>query len=156
MRQLLVPLMFVGLFSYTQPALAGGGPLGLGLVGGDPSGLTLKYKLTQQQALDFRLGLDGFNNNVLLIQGNYLFSLFNLVSTGDFSLPFYLGGGATVVFFDVGQNEFLGIAGRIPIGVAMELTAIPIDIFAEAALGVLLIPDFDIGVEGALGIRYFF
>jgi hypothetical protein len=132
------------------------GNVGLGLVGEDPSGLTLKLKMSEAQALDFRLGLGFRFDNAFLFQVNYLVNLFDITSNGNFSLPFYVGGGGTLFVFNNGNNDGIGITGRIPIGAAMELNAAPLDIFLEIAPQISIIPDVGVGIDGAIGVRFWF
>ena len=151
MKSLATASVFAFGFLLSGEALAKGN-FGLGLVGEDPSGLTFKYKMSEQQALDFRFGLGFRFDNAFLVQVNYLISPFMLTQNGDFKLPFYIGGGGTLFIF--GDN--LGLTGRVPIGAAMELSAIPIDIFLEIAPQLALIPNVAVGVDGAVGVRFWF
>lgn len=144
------------LFALLPRAEAQGGNIGIGLVGEDPSGLTLKYRMSSQQALDFRLGISFLDDGAFEFQVNYLVSPFLLTSGSGFNLPFYVGIGGEIFFFDRGRNDFLALLGRVPIGVAMELTSVPIDIFLEVAPKLLIIPGLAVDIDGAIGIRYFF
>lgn len=158
MKKFFMLVAFLGLSSFAyadgnavSPAVyTNAGNVGLGLVGEDPSGLTLKLNMTERNSLDFRLGLDRFDNDFLLLQGNYLVDVAYLTRGEDLSL--YVGGGAT--FFFLGDN--LDIAVRVPIGLDLEFAGDRFDVFLEAAPQMLFLNDIFIGVDGALGIRYFF
>lgn len=159
MKRLLSAMVLVaGFLGMAQQAHAGGGNIGLGLVGEDPSGLTLKLGLGEKQALDFRLGLGFRFDNAFLFQGNYLIDLFDVASNGNFKLPFYIGvGGTLFVFNNNGNgNGGIGVTARVPIGLDMELNAVPVDIFFEVAPQLRLIPEIDVDIDGAIGVRYFF
>jgi hypothetical protein len=153
MKRLLCLAVFL---CFGSVANAGGGPLGLGIVGEDPSGLTLKYRLGDHQALDFRLGLDGFGNDFVLFQGNYLVNIVYLADGYDFRLPLYIGVGASFFFFDFGNDDELLILGRLPIGLDFDFLAANIDVFVELAPQLVFRPDVEVIFNGAAGIRYFF
>ena len=138
MKRLLCLAIFL---CFSSVAYAGGGPLGLGVVGEDPSGLTLKYRLADHHALDFRLGLDGFGNDFVLLQGNYLVNVVYLADGYDFKLPLYVGLGASVFFFDFGNEDELLILGRLPIGLDFDFLAANMDVFVELSPQLVLRPD---------------
>lgn len=146
-------ITLLSLLGFSSMAYADGGRVGLGVVGEDPSGLTLKYKLSQRQALDFRLGLDGFGNDFLLVQGNYLVNVVYLAQGNDFSLPLYIGGGATFFFFG---GEGALVAARLPIGIDFEFAQAHLDVFIEIAPQLVISPGFTPFIDGAVGVRYFF
>jgi hypothetical protein len=148
-------VLILGALGFSGEAYAKG-TLGIGLVGEDPSGLTVKYKMSEKQALDFRLGIGFRFDNAFLGQVNYLISPFELANTGDFSLPFYVGLGGTLFVFNNGNNDGIAINARVPIGVALELNAVPLDIFLEVAPQLGLIPDVDVFIDGAVGVRFWF
>ncbi len=51
-------------------------------------------------------------------------------------------------------HNYLG--GRIPLGFAIHPRDVPLEPFLEVAPGVLVFPETDVIVEGALGLRYYF
>jgi hypothetical protein len=160
MRALLAMVAFLGFSSMAYAdgnavspvTYMKGGDIGLGLVGQDPSGLTLKLKLDERNAFDFRLGLDGFANDFLLLQGNYIANVVYLARGNDFDLPFYIGGGASFFFF----GNDLEIAARVPLGLDLEFANSHLDVFGEIAPQLLLLPGVAPVIDGAVGIRYFF
>jgi hypothetical protein len=154
MKNVMVSVCVFGSF-FSGEAQAKGN-LGIGLVGEDPSGLTVKYKMSEAQALDFRLGIGFRFDNAFLGQVNYLISPFTITNSGDFDLPFYLGLGGTLFIFNNGNNDGIALTARVPIGAALELSSIPLDVFLEVAPQLTLIPGLNVSVDGALGIRFWF
>ncbi|MDK2976014.1 MAG: hypothetical protein PWP06_489, partial [Candidatus Marinimicrobia bacterium] len=63
----------------------------------------------------------------------------------------YYGLGAKVKLMDDVQ---VGI--RVPVGLVHELESAPIDIFLEIVPGLNLIPETNFGINGGLGVRYYF
>jgi hypothetical protein len=141
---------------------------GLGLELGAPTGVTGKYFLAPDRALDFGLGdnISYFNRNGLHIYGDYLWHPVSLASTEDFELPLYIGVGARLWNFDntradgTHDNAF-AFGFRVPVGVAFDLNTVPLDIFVQ------IVPVLDffsgyaahtlyIDVDFSIGVRYWF
>lgn len=138
---------------------------GLGFQFGVPTGITGKYFLTENgdTALDFAVGnyyrrsRGGIN-----FHADFLWHPFVLGKTDSMLVPFYLGIGARIL--DHGDDDrdrngdHLHIGARAPIGIALDFTNVPIDIFLELALVVDLVSDDHAFTDfnAALGLRYYF
>ena len=148
---------------------------GLGLILGAPTGLSGKYFLTGDTALDFGLGFVGSyrrGGTGLHLHGDFLWHPVNLAETEPFYLPLYFGVGAR--FFDFNDcyydnrgnhicyDDVAAIGVRAPIGVAFDFNNIPLDAFVELALVLdFFVSDYygdDIAVDlnAAIGARYWF
>ncbi|MCP4447378.1 MAG: hypothetical protein GY811_18820 [Myxococcales bacterium] len=139
---------------------------GLGLMLGEPTGLTGKYYLSKDTALDFaigrygRYGRDQFDN-ALHIHVDFLWHPVVLADPPAFWLPLYFGVGGRLLDHyrndrDFSDDVHLGV--RAPLGIMMDFNTIPLDIFLEVALIVDLIQD-DHGyadLNTLLGARYYF
>jgi hypothetical protein len=140
---------------------------GLGLELGAPTGITGKYFLGADRALDFGVGdvYNYFDRSGLHIYADYLFHPVSLASTETFELPFYVGIGGRFWNFEdrsvAGNPSASAIGLRVPVGVAFDFNAVPIDIFLQivpvldfysgyAAHSIYL--DFDVSI----GVRYWF
>lgn len=135
------------------PAVADGGPFGLGLVLGEPTGVTIGYRLNQKSLLDAAIGLDVFDDNGFY--GHVVIDFFvlgDLLGGGSVGLSPYIGIGGFVA--DAGNDVAIG--ARAPFGLSLDFRRAPVQIYLEAALGLLIVPDVDLGVGGALGFRYYF
>jgi hypothetical protein len=139
--------------------------LGLGLMVGAPTGLSGKYFLSADRALDFGIGGIRYyrGRSGLHLHMDYLFHPVSLVSAPEFELPLYVGIGGRLFSFDYGDddNDAFALGVRAPIGVSFDLTNVPLDIFFELALVLDFFNDYyddRIGVDlnGALGLRYYF
>jgi hypothetical protein len=147
------------------PAFArkgGGGQIGLGLAVGDPTGLTLKFLLTQSTAFDLFIGEDFEDgDDDLQINFDWLFSPVVLGQGPGFSVPLYFGLGGVI---EIDDNNFgdddidLGI--RAPLGVSFLFNQAPIELFIEVALEIIFIDDNngndDVDFDAVLGFRYYF
>ena len=140
---------------------------GLGLEFGAPFGLTGKYFLSQDRALQFGLGTiyHWRERDGLHVYLDYLFHPVVLASNPTFELPLYFGfGGRIWDIDDYGRrdlNQSLAIGLRVPVGIAFDFNNTPLDIFLQLAFTL----DFYTGdyyrdvygdVNGSVGIRYWF
>jgi hypothetical protein len=140
---------------------------GLGLELGAPTGVTGKYFVSANQALDFGFGTVYNSNNRygLHIYGDYLFHPVSLASTNVFELPFYFGfGGRLWSFEDRGpaeDDDAIAFGFRVPLGIAFDFNTIPLDTFVQ----VVPVLDFYSGyrahsvyidLEVSIGVRYWF
>jgi hypothetical protein len=140
---------------------------GLGLMIGAPTGLSGKYFLAPDRAIDFGVGAIGYYNgrDGLHLHADYLWHPVSLVSADAFELPFYVGIGARL--FDFGCNgckdNVAALGARVPFGIAFDFNNVPIDVFLELAVVVdVFVNDYPghdrLGADlnGAVGFRYYF
>lgn len=143
--------LFIMVCILIMPSLAlsaQSGPLGLGIIIGDPTGISAKYWLDKTNAIDAAIGFDRFS-----VHADYLFHFWNIIpQTGGGEICAYAGPG--VVFKDKKEDNMVGI--RLALGAAYELTQYPVEIFAEIVPVFEISPDSDLNMDGGIGIRYFF
>lgn len=141
---------------------------GLGLEFGAPTGLTGKYFVEQDRALQFGLGTiyHWRDRDGLHLYLDYLFHPVSLASNPSFELPLYFGFGARIWDFDHYRGPYDGddafaIGLRVPVGIAFDFNRIPLDIFVQLAF----VLDFYTGdyyrnvygdLNGTFGLRYWF
>ncbi len=147
------------------------GKFGLGLELGEPTGLNGKLFLSPDQALDFGIGdlyhnfyVDGDGLHLYL---DYLWHPTQLTQSEAFKLPFYVGVGGRIWFFDYAcgragvctSASMFGV--RVPVGLDFDFNHVPLDIFVE------FVPTLDfyrnyngrsvyLDVDFSVGIRYWF
>jgi hypothetical protein len=146
----------------TNSRPSGGGPLGLGLSIGGPTGLTGKYYLTSSTGLSFGVGFGG--HGFLGGHLDYVLTPLSLITAEAGMLYPYVGGGVGLGFFGGLGYQFGPIFYRAPLwldvhltgGLAWNFHAIPLDVFLEIAPGVALLPGPGLGWHGILGVRYYF
>ncbi|MBI4820565.1 MAG: hypothetical protein HY791_30145 [Deltaproteobacteria bacterium] len=132
-------------------------PLGLGIILGDPTGFTLKSRLTNRNALQVHLGF-GFegkhdNGRVTFIL-DYLFHLAGVGLEGAGTLAPYVGVGGKLAIIEGNDNILFGV--RVPLGLAFFIKGAPIEIAVEVAVGIHVIPETRALVDGGLMGRYYF
>ncbi|MEZ4368439.1 MAG: hypothetical protein R2939_19495 [Kofleriaceae bacterium] len=136
---------------------------GLGLMLGAPTGLSGKYFLDGDRALDFGVGAIRYyrKRDGLHLHLDYLFHPVTLVKTEPFWLPLYLGVGGRVFDFDDDvDDDGLALGVRAPIGIAFDFNNVPLDAFFELAVVVDFFVDYrdrvNADLNGAIGLRYYF
>jgi hypothetical protein len=137
----------------------------VGIILGDPSGLTGKFWLSSKTAID--AGLAYSFNNFALVYADYLFHFPTRFGTSNNSMENvdpYVGIGGEIAFaggnsrspFSNSTGSSGGFGIRIPIGVEWLLPSAPFGVFAEFALGLGLIPATTGFLQGGIGARYYF
>ena len=136
-------------------ALAGSNTsdFGLGVMLGEPTGLTAKIWSGPNKAFDFGLAWSTGKNDGMTLQADYVRHRFDLIDVEQGSLPFYYGIG---VRFRDRDNADSNVGVRFPLGLDYLFADEPFDIFLEVAPILDLTPDSDIDINGTLGVRYYF
>jgi len=126
---------------------------GIGVILGEPTGITGKIMLDNNSAIDAGVGWETSGDNELHIYGDYLFHMYDVIKVSKGKLPIYFGGGARWVSREKKDNK-LGL--RIPIGVEYLFEGVSLGAFVELVPVLNLTPDTDFDLEAGTGIRYFF
>src|SRR5215470_7006517 len=121
----------------------GSHPFGLGLVLGEPTGLTAKLYLPQPFALQFGVGVvddfegrDGLHANL-----DFIWHPAVITRTPALTLPFYIGVGARLYDYSygywVGNVHYVDhdtrLGARMPLGLLLDFNRVPLDLYFEVA-----------------------
>jgi hypothetical protein len=158
----LLPLLLIIIMA-AKPIEAQDRGFGLGLILGEPTGLSAKYWTSDKNAFDFGLGVavgsdrisnhdNYYGSSRIHFHVDYLWHSFNVINSTE-RFPLYYGIGARLNSGG-GYESSLGIRGVI--GIAWFPHSTPIDIFAELVPVFQFTPLAGLGFDAALGIRYFF
>jgi len=176
LRTLLLPLLLLALFigdadARGRRSLGGrryvaNGTFGAGLELGSPFGLNGKYFISDDNALNFGLGADGYYRGYrdgLNLYFDYLWHPVSLANPDEFQLPFYIGLGARLWSFDDDRNRYNDVFTfglRIPIGIAFDFNNVPLDIFAQLTPTIDFYTDYADSagflLDFSIGIRFWF
>jgi hypothetical protein len=132
-----------------QPS--GGGRLGLGVMLGEPTGLSAKVWLGGISAVDGGVAWSFVHNPAVSVHVDYLFHFFDVIPVKEGRLPLYVGIGGVL---SASQDPDLGV--RIPVGVTYLFASAPLDLFLEVAPILLLFPATTFDFSGGVGIRFYF
>lgn len=123
--------------------------VGVGLVLGEPTGLTLSHRQGPRSAIQGYATWSVVHDHARFSM-DWIPSL-AVVDGHGVQVPIYLGIGGLVAF-----NDDYGWAGaRIPVGATLLPDNVPLEPFIEVAPVVFIAPDVDVGLEGVLGLRYY-
>ena len=138
--------------------------LGIGIMAGEPTGLTAKWWMGRASAIDLGAAWSLQNDNEFDIHADYLLHRFgwareieNDVEGGG--LPFYFGLGAKVGLGrdnDGDGDDDARVGLRLPLGVSWLNTTTQLEVFGEVVPGLDVTPNTELDLGGALGMRYTF
>lgn len=142
------------------------GTLGVGIILGEPTGITAKLYLKDDQAVQAAVG-SAFIGGGLQLHADYVWHPFILQSRDSFVLPVYFGPGVRLIDYTGGRSDASGnstgafaLGVRGVAGLLFDFKTVPLDAFIEVA-GVLEY-EFRSGAGAALrlnagaGVRYYF
>lgn len=163
MKKKFLPGMFFIVMMLVFPITAQDHGFGLGIMVGEPTGLSAKLWTSPVNAFDFGLGVglggdrikyegDYNNSGRLHFHMDYLWHSFNAISSNE-SFPLYYGIGGRYNSGG-GYEGSLGVRGVL--GIAWFPHATPIDVFIELVPVFQITPLTGLGIDAGLGVRYFF
>ena len=142
---------FIVLNLYVFQSFSQDNGFGIGLILGEPTGISAKIWSGNRNAFDAALAWSFVHAGAMYIHVDYIWHNFKLIHVSEGKLPFYYGIGGRLV---TGADAILG--ARVPLGLAYMFEDVPLDTFLEITPILDLIPQTDFTINAALGIRYFF
>ena len=126
--------------------------LGVGVILGEPTGLSAKLWVSDSNAFDAGLAWSFANDTSIQMHADYLYHRVHFFDKNDFEgrVPVYFGLGGRMILDD---DSRIGV--RFPVGVGHTLQHFPIELFAEIVPILDIAPDTDFDLNGAVGIRYY-
>jgi hypothetical protein len=152
----LLTSLLHGALIHTQGSDLEGRPdsgLGAGVMLGEPTGVSLKYWLSETSAIDGVIGWSFSDRDDFQVHSDYLYHLFDVIPIESGRLPLYFGGGLRYKLRD-GRDDLFGI--RAVAGLSYHFDDLPIDIFFEAGPILDVAPDVDVRYTVGIGARYWF
>ena len=148
-RFILTAVLFV-LLTFSSYSQTRG--FGLGIIAGEPTGLSAKYWLSSQNALDFGLGYSFVKKGRLHFHMDYLFHHQNVFQAEE-NFALYYGPGFRLKTV---EGDDARLAFRFGVGIVWLPRNAPIDVFVEIAPILDIIPATTFGVNAGLGLRFYF
>lgn len=132
---------------------------GIGIILGEPTGISIKNWLGQTSALDLAVAWSFERYISLTIHADYLKHNFRLIRVDKGALPFYYGIGGRIKLKDDdaarNDNDEARLGVRVPVGLAYHFENVTLDVFLEVVPILELVPSTDFTISAAVGIRYF-
>jgi hypothetical protein len=158
---LLTVLSALHAFTPAAEGAEGKKPLaGIGIILGDPTGITGKVFLYKQyHAVDFGFGAPVWHG--MYVYADYLFGFPNAIPQVP-GLSVYIGAGLGLVFHDDDDHHYhhhhddTHLDVRIPLGAEFMIPNVPVGIFLDLVPVLGVIPDVDFHFRGGVGARYYF
>lgn len=128
-----------------------GREFGLGVVVGEPTGITGETWLGERTAFDFTVAWSMDGNDAVNLAADHLWYDFDAIDA-DEPLALHYGVGGRVGIEEDDENRF-GV--RLPVGITYFVGDTPIGLFAQVAPIVDVVPDTELEFQGGVGARYF-
>jgi hypothetical protein len=125
---------------------------GLGVIVGEPTGISGKKWLRHDAAIDGAIAWAFTDETSLHLHGDFLLHKFDLFDVTEGALPFYYGIGGRIRFDE--EDSRIGV--RIPLGLDYLFEGSRFDLFLELVPILDLAPDTELNLNAGLGARYFF
>ena len=147
--------------SVSRASPSAGGPFGLGIMLGDPTGITGKYWTSGNTAVTFGVASSWHDTLEVFIDHNWHFT--SAFSANAPLIP-YIGIGAGLLFDTYERynrdiyyrDRSTSLALRIPLGIEFLPRTVPIGAFVEITPAVTLSAGMPGRIQAALGARYYF
>ena len=135
----------------TATAKAQNKEFGIGIILGEPTGISVKKWLGDHYAIDGAVAWSFGGVNSFHLHADYLYHNFKLFDVESGQLPLYIGVGFR---FKAEPEATFGV--RIPVGICYIFEKAPLDIFLELGPVLNLAPDMEFWFTGSIGARFYF
>lgn len=164
MRKSCCAVIALYVFLAVQGSLAQDRGFGLGVILGEPTGISAKYWTSRVNAFDFGLGWSIGGDRLGSYKGyydrgsrihfhaDYLWHAFEAIHSSE-RFPLYYGIGARI---NSGAGYDASVAVRGVFGIAWLPHHTPIDVFFELVPSLQLTSSIGLGLDAGIGARYFF
>lgn len=159
-------------FASAPQASAQDSGFGLGVMIGEPTGLSMKTWVASDRALAFGVAWSLSRSRYLHVHADYLWHKMDLIHVNKGKLPLYFGPGLRMRawrdghFHDHGRGHdhdhdydghgHVDLSIRFPVGLAYLFEGAPVDVFLEVVPNLDLLPDTYVDFDGAIGGRFWF
>ncbi|MGC8764773.1 MAG: hypothetical protein ACP5QT_02675 [Brevinematia bacterium] len=143
---LLIFLILFSLSAYSKES-----NFGIGLIAGEPTGISMKYWIDKNSGIDIALAWSFEREASFRVHIDYLWH-FREVFKGEFKDFYpYVGGGALV---NISERFRAGI--RVPVGAGYLFRSINLEVFLEVVPVVNVFPATTLAGNAGIGVRYYF
>lgn len=127
--------------------------LGLGLMLGSPTGLSVKYWNNSITSINGAAAWSFKEEEAFHLHADYVLHSFGFTEVEKGSLPFYFGIGGRLQY---DKNKDINLGIRVPLGLVYIFETAPLDSFLEIVPTLELYPATDLDFDAAIGMRFFF
>ncbi|MDH5186886.1 MAG: hypothetical protein OEZ20_04170 [candidate division WOR-3 bacterium] len=158
-RVIIISILIVLFWFVTVKAQDSG--FGIGIILGDPTGLSFKLWTTYTTAVDAAVAWSFRDHDArdhdarIHLHADYIIHNFELIKLDFNKLPIYYGIGGRIKFVEW-DDHHSRIGVRIPLGLNFIPARVPLDFFVEIVPLLDLAPEVEFDFNGGIGFRYFF
>jgi len=157
MRRLLAFVIAASFLGSPGNAAAQSSGFGLGVIVGEPTGLSAKLWQTRRTAVDFAAAWSFVDDSAFHLHVDFVWHRFDLIRVDEGQLPLYFGLGGRVKFRDDDNDDSDAEIGiRFPVGLDYLFASVPFDAFIEVVPILDVAPDSDVTLNASIGFRYWF
>lgn len=133
---------------------------GLGIILGDPTGFTFKARFTREHAIQLHVGFGiggRYDRSTASFVFDYAYHFADAIppiERAGWLVP-YLGVGAKLGVRE-SSSDSVRVGIRVPGGLSFFTRGAPVEIFAEIAIGMHVVPGTSALIDGGLGARWHF
>jgi len=142
---LMLAVLFLSGMAFTEER-----SFGLGIILGEPTGLSLKKWIGKTTAIDAAVAWS-FKQDSFHVHADYLLHNFSLFEVKKGKLLLYYGLGGSL-----STEAEVRVGVRIPVGLSYSIEDTHLETFFEIAPLLDLTPGTEFSLMGGIGIRYFF
>jgi len=133
------------------------GPFGVGLVIGDPTGLSGNYRLSSERSIDAALAWSFGSNPGFEIHSDYLWRRPGLLRAENIKFDLHYGIGARLLSLSNSNvSDKTRFGPRLPLGLGSNFNQQALEVFAELALVMNVIPATSADLDFGIGARIYF
>ena len=157
-------ILIGALYAITSASAQDSG-FGIGLIVGEPTGISMKGWLDGEHAIAGALAWSLGHGGVFHLHADYLIHKMDLITVGKGKLPLYFGPGLRLRFWNGDRywhkkewhhGATTTVAFRFPVGLNYLFDGAPVDLFFELVPTLDLVPATWFGVDFGIGGRYWF
>ncbi|HVP91111.1 MAG TPA: hypothetical protein VMS75_07845 [Terriglobales bacterium] len=155
-RALVILFLFLAAavgMAHAQTGRAGGNT-GLGIIFGEPTGVSFKYWTGRTVAMDAAAAWSFVNGGSFQFHTDILFHSFDIFRVEKGRMALYYGFGGR--FKTKTDTDRARLSFRVPIGISYEFERAPVELFVEIAPMLDLTPKTEGNLGGGIGFRYYF
>jgi hypothetical protein len=152
MKKLAVALVL--LTAFAGASFAKDGNFGLGIIFGEPTGVSFKLWTGEKTAFDAAAAWSFVGGTYFQVHGDLLFHNFDLFEVETGTMALYYGFGGRVKLAEAGGDTKFSL--RVPLGISYQFERTDIELFLEIAPMLDLAPKTQGSIAGGIGFRYFF
>jgi hypothetical protein len=127
---------------------------GLGVILGEPTGISAKAWLSGRHAVDAAVAWSVRRDGFFQVHADALVHEYGVLEVNDVrgKIPFSYGVGGRIILGK--RDEWIGV--RFPLGVSYLFPTAPFDVFLEIVPILDLLPETDFDLDAAVGGRFYF